>query len=240
MAASESYRRAALSENGRKIRSETITHLNLHNLDFQEKRKKSCKNFLNSDQSLEYRKLSSERAKNQHKNGQADYVRLYFAERYQGSNVQKEKSIRAKMNNPGNAPGAREKMRDTYIRNSELGLHNKETKFKKKKYKDTDLIYQSSYELDFLDFCEKSNLLGRIKNSPCFTSEDYPYNFYAPDFILDNMIVIEIKSWYVENLQEKRYPGILDIKRQLVESKGYNFLYIRDKDYTILRDLFGG
>lgn len=44
--------------------------------------------------------------------------------------------------------------------------------------------------------------------------------------------MIEIKSWYIENLQEKRYPGILDIKKKLIESKGYKFLYIKDKDYT--------
>ena len=129
-------------------------------------------------------------------------------------------------------PEAREKSRQTYIKNSDLGLHNKETKFKKKLYKETTLMYQSSYELDFLELCDNKGILDRIKNAPCFSDIDYPYNFYAPDYILDDIYVIEIKSWYIENLQEKRCPGLLKKKEELVISKGYKFLYIKDKDYT--------
>ena len=237
LAASESYRNAALSEKGRATRSNTITNLNLYNAEFQEKRKDSCKEFFESDRSIEYRRLNSDRAKEQHKNGQADYVRKYFKERHSGSAAQKAASIRATLNNPGNAPGAREKIRATYIKNSELGLHNKETKFKKKLYKDSSLMYQSTYELDFLELCDNYNILDRIKNAPCLSADYYPYNFYAPDYILDDTYIIEIKSWYIESLQEKRCPGLLQLKEQLVIDKGYKFLYIKDKDYTPLLSL---
>ena len=237
LAASDSYRKAALSDTGRATRSNTITNLNLHNVEFQEKRQESCKKFFESDRSSDYRKLNSDRAKEQHKNGQADYVRLYYRERHKGSDAQKAASDRAKLNNPGNAPGAREKMRATYIKNSELGLHNKETKFKKKKFEDTNLIYQSSYELDFLELCKANNILHRIKNAPCLSADYYPYNFYAPDYILDDTYIIEIKSWYIENLQEKKCPGLLKLKEQLVIDKGYKFLYIKDKEYSVLENL---
>lgn len=223
-----------MSLSAKEQRSKTMRSLNLNNKDFQEKRKKASKEFLDSDRSLEYRKAQAEKAKEQHKNGLDISVKKYFEERYIGSNDQKDRKTRFKKNNPNYKIGVREKKKETYIKNSELGLHNRETKYKKKKYKDTNLIYQSRYELDFLEFCEKNNILDKIQNSPCFTDENYPYNFYAPDYIFDKEYVVEIKSWYIENLQEKRYPGILDIKKNLIESKGYKFLYIRDKDYSVL------
>jgi hypothetical protein len=216
-------------------RSKNLTDLNLNNKKFQENRQNSCKEFWKSDRSDELRKIKSDRAVIQHKETNLDdQVKKYFKERYQGSDNQKEKSKRLKLNNPGSKPEAREKSRQTYIKNNELGLHNKETKFKKKLYKDTILMYQSSYELDFLELCDTSNMLHRIKNAPCLSADYYPYNFYAPDYILDDIYIIEIKSWYIENLQEKRCPGILKLKEQLVADKGYKFLYIKDKDYSNL------
>jgi len=223
-----------MSSAAKDLRSNTMRNLNLNNKDFQEKRIKASREFLESDRSAEYRKSQSDKAKEQHKSGLDLCVKKYFKERYIGSNEQKKRSKRFKDNNPNYIEDCQLKKKETYIKNSELGLHNKETRFKKKKYKDTNLIYQSSYELDFLEFCEKNNLLLRIKNSPCFTSEDYPYNFYAPDYILDDEYIIEIKSWYIENLQEKRCPGLLKIKERLIISKGYKFLYVRDKDYSSL------
>ncbi len=239
LAASESYSRAASTEEGRKRRSETITNLNLNSVDFQEKRKKASKDFLESDRSNEYRRIKSEMAKKQHKETDLeDHIRKYYKERHPGSDAQKQASIRSTLYNPGSLPEAREKGRQTYIRNSEMGLHNKETKFKKKLYKETSLMYQSSYELDFLELCDNKEVLARVKNAPCFSAIDYPYNFYAPDYILDDIYVIEIKSWYIENLQEKRCPGIIKKKEALVISKGYKFLYIKDKDYNELLKVF--
>ena len=171
LAASESYRCAASTEEGKKRRSETITNLNLNNADFQEKRKKAGKEFFESDRSLEYRRVKSELAKEQHKNGQADYVRKYYKERHQGSEAQKQASIRTKLNNPGATPAAREKSRQTYIRNSELGLHNKETKFKKKLLKLTkkndgiaDHHHYTGHKIDFNNveiLAEKKNYWRR-------------------------------------------------------------------------------
>lgn len=225
---------AEVSEKVRKSRSANMKKLNLENSEFQEKRIAGFKKFLDSDDSIEYRIKKSELAKEQHKNGQAEHVKKYFKEKYQGSDTQKRASDRLKTNNPNNIPGVQEKKKNTYIQNSEKGLHNKETRFKKKRYGSTELIYQSSYELDFLKYCDQNNILHRIANAPILTSKDYPYNYYLPDFLIDNEYIVEIKSWYIEETQEKKYPGILAIKKALVESKGYKFLYIRDKDYSTI------
>lgn len=224
----------------KEIRSKNMTTLNTSNKHFQKKRKKAVRNFLNSDRSIEYRKKASEKAKKQHANGLDEKVRGYFKERYIGSAEQIRRSKRLLKSPLNKIPGVLEKKKETYINNSKLGLHNKETKFKKKRYKNTDLIYQSSYELDFLSFCEKVGILDVIKNSHCFTDENYPYNFYQPDYIFDNKYIIEIKSWYIENLQEKKYPGILKIKEELIIKHGYKFLYIKDKDYSPLNNLLIG
>lgn len=229
----DNYKKSALSETGKKIRSKNLTNLNLNNKEFQEKRKKSSQEFLNSNRSLEYRQKASERAKRQHaETNLNNYVSQYFKTKFQGSEDQKNRSKRMKgKNNIINLPGVKEKAIQTYIENSRKGNNLKQTRFKKKRYQDTKLIYQSSYELDFLNFCKENNLLNRIENSRCFSSNDYPYNYYEPDYCLDKKVIIEIKSWYIENLQEKRCPGILNLKKQLVESEGYKFLYIKDKKY---------
>jgi hypothetical protein len=229
----DNYKKSALSERGKKIRSQNLTNLNLTNKEFQEKRKKSFRQFLDSDRSIKYREKASEKAKKQHaETNLNEKVSLYFKTRYHGSTDQKNRSNRMKgENNIVNHPGVKEKSKQTYIENSKKGLNSKETRFKKKKFLDTNLIYQSSYELDFLNFCKKYNVLDRIKNSQCFSSKNYPYNYYEPDYCLDEKIIIEVKSWYIENLQEKKCPGILKLKKQLVESEGYKFLYIKDKDY---------
>lgn len=226
---------AEVSEKLRKSRSNNMKKLNLENKLFQEKRIAGFRKFLESEESSSYRIKKAEQAKEQHKNGQAEHVKKYFKEKYQGSEEQRKASERMKINNPNNIPGVQEKKKKTYIQNSENGLYDKETKFRKKRYNNTDLFYQSSYELDFLKYCNQHNILHRITKAPILTDKDYPYNYYSPDYLLDNKYIIEIKSWYIEKIQEKKYPGILTIKKALVESKGYVFLYIRDKDYSAIQ-----
>jgi hypothetical protein len=229
----DNYRKCALSENGRKIRSQNLTNLNLNNKEFQEKRKKSFQEFLDSNRSVIYRERASEKAKKQHvETDLNECISRYFKNKFQGSEDQKNRSKRMKgKNNIINLPGVKEKAIKTYIENSKKGFNSRETRFKKKKYLGTNLTYQSSYELDFLNFCKENNVLNRIENAYVFTSDNYPYNYYEPDYCLDKKIIIEVKSWYIENLQEKKCPGILNLKKQLVESKGYQFLYIKDKKY---------
>lgn len=98
--------------------------------------------------------------------------------------------------------------------------------FKIKKYKDTSLTYQSSYELDFLELCESQGILGKIKNGSRFKFENGKY--FLNDFGLDQY-EIEIKS----NYWFKQQGGQEYIKKRknIVESHGKKYLFILDKEY---------
>lgn len=99
-----------------------------------------------------------------------------------------------------------------------------------KKFKETSLYYQSSFELDFLNLCERLNILDRISNG-----NSYKYlnknsrKRLLTDFCLDNKFEIEIKSSYIM----KKQGGISEIfnKKESVEFKGKKYIFILDKDY---------
>lgn len=228
------YKKSALTEKGKRTRKNNMKNLNLNDAEFQKKRNQKFKEFLDSPRSEMYRKNASERAKKQHLETDLDEkVSNYFKTRYKNSEDQRNRSERIKgKNNFIYNDSVREKIKNTYIKNSLNGKNNKQTRFKKKKYENTDLIYQSSYEFDFLNLCKEYDILDRVQNCFCLVSDEYPYNYYEPDFLLDKSIVIEIKSSYIERLQENKCPGILNLKKNLVESTGYKFMYIRDKIYT--------
>jgi hypothetical protein len=135
--------------------------------------------------------------------------------------------------NPIFNPESKQKMIESMIKT----LSDKDRNvFKQKPFRDTDLLYQSSYELDFLTRCFDIHGLthDHIGNGPVFTDAGV---FYIADFILFGKYVVEIKSWYVEKLQEKNNPGTTAIKRQLVEAAGYTWVYVKDKNYTEVDDI---
>jgi len=92
--------------------------------------------------------------------------------------------------------------------------------------------YQSSYELIFLKFMEKQNLLKHIKRAPIV---QYKFNGknhkYFPDFMLDGTnILFEIKSsywWYVHEEQNKA-------KINACFEQGYDIKLVLDNDFTVL------
>jgi len=97
--------------------------------------------------------------------------------------------------------------------------------FKVCKFK--NITYQGTYEKDFLD--NYYNLFNITKISPI--SYDYcgKTSYYHPDFYIKELnLIIEIKSDYTYN---KEY--IKNISKQTAcINKGYNFLFIINKDYT--------
>jgi hypothetical protein len=228
-AASDSYRKAALSDTGKLTRSNNITILNLYNTEFQKKRKVGVSNFLDSDRSISYRKTASDRTKEQHKNGHAEHIRKYFNERFDGSIDQTNRSIRAKNNNPLNYPGAREKSNQTWLKNYKENKH-----FKKKLFKSSGLSYQSSLELQFLEFMERQNFLQYVSKAPTLKDQLYPRRWYVPDFLLFGTYIVEIKSWYIEKKQLELNPQVTNEKQSLVIRSGYQWLYIKDNEYSEL------
>jgi hypothetical protein len=96
-------------------------------------------------------------------------------------------------------------------------------------YKDTSLFYQGSYEKNFLELCEKLNLIKDIKRGFAIK---YIFNdkklLYFPDFYLSKInLIIEIKSSYWYKIHEER--NIL--KQKTCEELGYNYILILDKNY---------
>lgn len=93
-------------------------------------------------------------------------------------------------------------------------------------YKDTDLTYQGSYELDFLNkFSDKFI----IENSPSIKyvvnrkNKVYHADFYIPSLNL----IVEIKSSYTLTLDE----NIIEKKKATI-ANGFKYIMIIDKDYN--------
>lgn len=64
-----------------------------------------------------------------------------------------------------------------------------------KKFKDTELYYQSTYELDFLELCESIGIIHKVRNGNTY----YYINKIGgllTDFCIGNY-EIEIKSTYI-------------------------------------------
>lgn len=94
-----------------------------------------------------------------------------------------------------------------------------------KKYKNTELYYQGSYELDFLN-----KYYGKIKIENGITIK---YNIgvnkciYHTDFYLPSIdLIIEIKSSYWYNKHKQ-----LNLIKQEYAQKDHNYIMILDKNY---------
>lgn len=109
------------------------------------------------------------------------------------------------------------------------GIHEKKKKTSSiiHKFLDTDLFYQGSFELDFL---EKFWDLVEIKNAPIINyilegrKKVYYPDFYIPAFNL----IVEIKGNYFY----KKFEKIVEQKAIFTKKAGYNYLLIMDKNYS--------
>ena len=91
------------------------------------------------------------------------------------------------------------------------------------------IIYQGTYELDFLKFCENNNIKverGNIINYLFNGDKKYYPDYYLPKYNL----ICEIKSSYYY----ERCLNINLIKREYTIKNGFNFLFIVDKNYKEL------
>jgi hypothetical protein len=94
------------------------------------------------------------------------------------------------------------------------------------KFKDTNITYQGSYELDFLEkFYDKID----IENGP-----SVPYLFegknkvYHSDFYIPSKnLIVEIKSDYILTLDKE-----INEKKEFCLKQDYNYILILNKDYS--------
>ena len=93
-------------------------------------------------------------------------------------------------------------------------------------FRNTDIYYQASYELDFL---EKYYDLINVKRGP---SINYIYNgknkvYHSDFYIKDFNLIVEIKSSY----WLKKFKHLVDIQEKEVR-KNYNYILIVNKNYN--------
>ena len=116
---------------------------------------------------------------------------------------------------------------DNPMQNEEIFFKAQLTGFKAKKFKNTDIYYRGSYELDFLE--KYYDYYNDIKNGP---PVKYVYKgkskIYFPDFYIPSLnLIIEIKSSYYYN----KYRNICDAKKHACISMNYKYMLIIDKNY---------
>jgi hypothetical protein len=111
---------------------------------------------------------------------------------------------------------------DNPTQNEELLLKSLKNGRKIHFYKDTNIYYQGTYELDFLENFYHIGI-ERCK------SIKYGNKIYFPDFFFPKLnLIIEIKSEYTYKLHETKNLN----KQKSCLEQGYNFIFIIDKDYT--------
>lgn len=96
-------------------------------------------------------------------------------------------------------------------------------------YKDTNLTYQGSYELDFLDnFYKQLDIL----NGPSFKYIVNNKNkIYHSDFYISSLnLIVEIKNSYLADKDKEE----IDLKKNAVLKEGYNYIMIINKNYKKL------
>jgi hypothetical protein len=95
------------------------------------------------------------------------------------------------------------------------------------------LYYRGTYELDFLKHCESIGL--KVENGPSIMFKINGNNkVYHSDFYIRYInLICEVKSRYTYEYSKE----INDIKRMESLKKGYNFIFIIDKDYSTLDSL---
>lgn len=122
---------------------------------------------------------------------------------------------------------------DNPTKNKEVFEKAQSSAYHTYKYSDTQIKYQGSYELNFIEYCIDNKI--EFENGPSIKykmldkNRIYHSDFYIPKYNL----ICEVKSLYTykddydENILKQEYSMI----------SGYNFLFIIDKNYTELEKI---
>jgi len=115
------------------------------------------------------------------------------------------------------------------MQNIDIFEKGQKTRFLRKQFKDTDIWYQGSYELDFLEkFYQKYN----IQRGPTIKYIlDDKQKVYYPDFYIPSLnLIIECKNKYLL----KKYKILCNLKKKAAIAAGFNYIMIVDKNYSFL------
>lgn len=117
------------------------------------------------------------------------------------------------------------------IQNKNIHLKQQKNSLVRKKYKNTNLNYQGTYEKDFL------NKYYNIIDIDSGVSIKYNFNnkekvYFSDFYIKSKNLIIEIKSKYYYDLHLNQNLA----KQKASISQGYNFIFIIDKNYNELNE----
>lgn len=102
--------------------------------------------------------------------------------------------------------------------------------YKVHRCENSNILYQGSYELDFILFCENNDI--NFENGPVidYILDGVHRKYHSDFFLKDYNLICEVKSsWtYNRDLDENLK------KREFSISSGYNFVFIIDKNYDEL------
>lgn len=114
-----------------------------------------------------------------------------------------------------------------HMQRKEIFDKQQHNSFKYKKFKDTELMYQSSYEYDFLE--KYYNNFPDIQRGYSIKYKYYDKNkIYYPDFYIPSLnLIVEIKNGFLL----KRDQFKIECKEKSTIKLGYNYILIVDKNY---------
>jgi len=103
-----------------------------------------------------------------------------------------------------------------------------------KRYKDTNITYQGSYEYDFLEKFYK--IFPDIKNGLSFNYYfDNKIRIYYSDFFIPSLnLIVEIKNSYLFNKCKEEIIS----KESAVRLAGYDYIIIIDKHYKRFKQTY--
>jgi len=119
---------------------------------------------------------------------------------------------------------------DYPMQNKEIFEKAQKTRCYLKKFRNTNINYRGSYELDFLN--KYYDKFPDIENGKAIK---YYYEnknkIYFPDFYIPSLnLIIECKNSYLY----KRYKDNIEAKEKTTIANGYKYILILDKDYSNL------
>ena len=116
------------------------------------------------------------------------------------------------------------------MQDKDLFEKNQKAQFKTRPFKNTDLWYQGTYELDFLEkyYDKFPNIQRGFTIKYFFEGEQHSY---FPDFYISSLnLIVEVKALYFYNKFEKQ----CEAKKKATITNGFKYLMILNKDYKEL------
>lgn len=113
--------------------------------------------------------------------------------------------------------------------NREILKKQQKTAKRIKLYKNTNIWYQGSYELDFLE--KYHDEYPDIQRGPTIKYLfEGKQHYHFPDFYIPSLnLIIECKNSYLAKKCKKQ----IDIEKQFILNEGYNYIIIINRDYIL-------